>query len=350
MSKPPRTGIVKVVGRDLISFVPAPGSWRVGARAGLLILAALIVLISVDRMDLALYACFGVFATLYGGRLTSPKRWRTQVGMGLLLTASSTSGALVATLDSRAWVAIPVAAAWAGFAGWRSEAASWRPPGPMFMVFSFATISSVPTEIETLPLAILVTFSTAAGAVLLGALETWLFPTKPQPAPPASPKHPLVMSVQAIVAVLLAGTIATAAGIGHPFWAMIAAVVPIPMHRIRHQVVRSSHRVVGTLLGLALSAAILLGDIPTWSLLILLPLLQFSVEFFVGKNYAIACVFITPLAIVLTFLAFPVPIESLMFDRLIETLIGVVVGMAVSAATYPLLRRSEASREGSSDD
>ncbi|MGO1861305.1 MAG: FUSC family protein [Agrococcus casei] len=194
------------------------------------------------------------------------------------------------------------------------------------------------------------TFATASVAVLLGALESWLMPTQPQPSPPAQPKHPLVMSLRAVVAVLLAGTIATAAGIGHPFWAMIAAVVPISMHRIRHQVVRSSHRVVGTLLGLGLSAVILLGEIPPWSLLILLPLLQFAVEFVVGRNYAMACIFITPLAIVLTFLAFPVPIESLMFDRLIETVIGVVVGMAVSAATYPLLRRSEASREGSSDD
>lgn len=338
-----RTGILKVVGRDLIAFNPAPGSWRVGTRAAVLVLAALGILAAAGRMDLALYASFGVFASLFGGRQTSPTRWRVQARLGALLTLSATSGAIVATSDARAWIAIPLAAAWAGFGGWRSEAASWRPPGPMFLVFAFATISSVPTEPATVPLAPLVAGATASAAVLLGALESRFLPTKPAPAPPATPKHPMVMSVRAIIAVLLAGVIATASGIGHPFWAMIAALVPLSMHRIRHQVVRSAHRVMGTALGLGLSALLLMLDLTPLVIIVLVPTLQFAVEALVGRNYALACIFITPLAIVLTYIANPVPVGDLMIDRLIETIIGLAVGIAVSAATYPLLRRSERS-------
>lgn len=341
MADRPRTGIIKVVGRDLIAFNSAPGSWRVGTRAAVLVLTALGVLAAAGRMDLALYASFGVFASLFGGRQTSPTRWRSQARMGALLTLAATSGALVATSDARSWIAIPVAAAWAGFAGWRSEVASWRPPGPMFLVFAFATISSVPTQVATVPLAALVTGVTASAAVLLGALESRLLPTKPVPPMPATPKHPMVMSVRAIVAVLLAGAIATAMGIGHPFWAMIAAVVPLSMHRIRHQVVRSAHRVLGTLLGLGLSALLLMVDLTPLAIIVMVPVLQFAVEALVGRNYAMACLFITPLAIVLTYIANPMPVGDLMIDRLIETVIGLVVGMAVSAATYPMLRRSE---------
>ena len=337
-----RTGIIKVVGRDLIAFDPAPNSWRVGARAALLVLAALGVLASVGRMDLTLYASFGVFASLFGGRQTSPRRWREQARMGFLLTLSATTGALVATSDARAWIAIPVAATWAGFAGWRSEVAGWRPPGPMFLVFAFATVSSVPTELSTVPIALLVTGSTATAAVILGALESRFMPTKPSPALPATPKHPTVMSVRSLVAVLLAGVIATASGIGHPFWAMIAAVVPLSMHRIRHQVVRSAHRVLGTSIGLGLSVVLLMLDLTPLVVIVMVPTLQFAVEALVGRNYAMACMFITPLAIVLTYLANPVPVEALIIDRLIETVIGLGVGMVVSAATYPLLRRSEA--------
>ena len=57
----------------------------------------------------------------------------------------------------------------------------------------------------------------------------------------------------------LAGTLATlvgaVAGFGHNYWAMVAAVVPLVGHTTRHRVGRGVQRIIGTVLGLHCSPA-----------------------------------------------------------------------------------------------
>ena len=62
------------------------------------------------------------------------------------------------------------------------------------------------------------------------------------------------------IAVLLAGTGATAAGIGHPYWAMVSAVVPLGSPDFAQQVVRGAHRVAGTAVGLGVTAVLFAID------------------------------------------------------------------------------------------
>lgn len=60
----------------------------------------------------------------------------------------------------------------------------------------------------------------------------------------------------------LAGTLATWAGglfgFGHNYWAMVAAVVPLGGRSTRHRVRRGIQRIIGTGLGLLVLVAILL--------------------------------------------------------------------------------------------
>jgi uncharacterized membrane protein YccC len=68
--------------------------------------------------------------------------------------------------------------------------------------------------------------------------------------------------------------------------------------------------------------------------------LQAGAELFVGRNYGIAMLFITPLALLMVSLASPVAPEMLLRDRVIETVIGVAVGTIVAIVSAGLRRRS----------
>ena len=57
--------------------------------------------------------------------------------------------------------------------------------------------------------------------------------------------------------------------------------------------------------------------------------LQFLVELFVTRHYALAQTFVTPLALLMTEMAVPENPWTLMTDRAIETVIGAGVGMAL---------------------
>jgi hypothetical protein len=59
---------------------------------------------------------------------------------------------------------------------------------------------------------------------------------------------------------------------------------------------------------------------------------QFGAELFIARQYFVAQVFVTPLALFATLLAAPVDPSLLLRDRIVETVIGAAVGVAVVTA------------------
>jgi hypothetical protein len=330
-----------VLRTELVRINPAPHAHRVAVRAGLAVLVPLLVLWSLDRLDLVVYATFGAFASVYGGGRRSTARWRLQATLGAILTIAVTCGALVGLSTQRSWLAIPVAAAWASAAAALSDRFRWRPPGPMFPVFAVATAAAIPGT----PARVLAATGVAAGAALLavglGLAEIMLIRRLARPAdPPAAPGPPMpsarrqrIHLVRCGVVVGVAGIIATASGIGHPYWAMVASVTPLTVFTLRGQVVRGVHRVLGTTVGLALTAVLLVFSWPAWSVLIIVALLQAATELLVVRNYGVALIFITPLALLSVQLANPEPVGELITDRFGETLIGVGIGVLAAILT-----------------
>ena len=137
------------------------------------------------------------------------------------------------------------------------------------------------------------------------------------------------------LAVLLAGTVATAAGVGHPYWAMVSAVVPLAARDFGSQLVRGLHRVFGTFAGLALAALLFAVDPSGLTLILVIVALQVGAELLVGRNYAVALVVVTPLALLMVHLVAPVPARGLLVDRGVETVIGVGIGLLVGYLTRP---------------
>ena len=325
--------------RRLLRLAPAPGAWRVAVRAAGTVLVALSVLAALDRLDLAAYATFGAFASVYGGAVPSRSRMHTQVAAAAMLVAAVTTGALTGTLDHRAQVVVPVAAVWAAGAAQLSDRLAWRPPGPMFAVFAVATCASIPTTLPTAAAALGVATATAGFAVLSGVLESVLvhtrhgrLPDRPVHPPPPAHRH-LVQAVRCGVAVLLAGTLATWSGLGHPYWAMIASVVPLSLPGLRHQLTRAVHRVVGTVVGLVTAAVLLSLHLPVPATVLVVAALQATTELLVTRHYGLSLVFITPLALLVAQLGHPQPVPGLLVSRLVETALGVAVGVVTAALT-----------------
>ena len=103
-------------------------------------------------------------------------------------------------------------------------------------------------------------------------------------------------------------------------------------------------RVVGTLAGVLLAAAFLAAHLPVVALIAVIGLLQFATELTVGRNYGLAVLFLTPLALIMGTLAQPVSTAALLHDRAIETVLGAAVGSVVSLAAHRTRPRPSAAR------
>ncbi len=339
-----------MLARELVRISPAPHAHRVAVRAALAVSLPMAVLAALGRSDLAVYATFGAFAAVYGGGRRSSVRWRLQATVGGILAAAVITGALLALSPYRGWLGIPLTAGWAALGAALSDRNRWRPPGPMFPVFAVATASAIPSTPATVLAAAVVVIAAAALAVGLGLAELAWTRLLNRPAdPPAAPGPPMPSAarqrlhlIRCAVVVLVAGSIATGVGIGHPYWAMVAAVAPLAVFSLRGQVARGILRVAAAAIGLVLAAALLALGLPVWSTLLLIAGLQAAAELLVVRNYGLALVFITPLALLSVQLASPQPVRSLITDRFVETLIGVTVGVLAAIVT----RNRERSRSG----
>ncbi|MGC3995367.1 MAG: FUSC family protein [Propionicimonas sp.] len=319
----------------LFTWREAPGAHRVAARVMLVLLVALSTLLALGRIDLAPYASFGAFASLYGGALRRHDRWPFQARQGVLLTLAVTSGCLVATTPIAAWLVIPVAGAWTALAAALSDRYRWRPPGPLFFVFAVATSAAIPVSATTVGLAALACAATATLAVLLGAAEVaiWGGTDDDHPAWAIRWERWRVQAVRCSMAVMVAGLISTLAGIERPYWAMIAAVVPLTVPGLGHQLTRALHRVLGTLVGVLLAGVLLALQLPGPAVVVAVVLLQGAAELLVVRHYGLALVFITPLALLLGSLGHTGPVLPVLEARLVETLIGTAVGALAAFLT-----------------
>lgn len=139
------------------------------------------------------------------------------------------------------------------------------------------------------------------------------------------------------IAVAIAGLIGAALSLERAYWAMAAAVLVLHMGLDWARTLqRGLERTVGTLIGLVLASAILAVHPTDLWLVATLMCLQFLIEMLVTRNYALAVVFVTCIALVIASgdhaLRDP---AALLWARAIDTVIGCGVGLLVHALFGP---------------
>ncbi|MGP3706924.1 FUSC family protein [Gordonia paraffinivorans] len=134
------------------------------------------------------------------------------------------------------------------------------------------------------------------------------------------------------VASLVAGGLASACGLSHPLWAILGAVATLQGVNYSHTVQRGIQRLLGNAAGAVLAAAFLAVDPGYWPLAIAAVACQTGAELTVTRNYAAATTFVTGTALLLTAIGNPVGAD-VAAARVGDTLIGVVIGVALAALT-----------------
>lgn len=327
---------------------PHAGAHWTALRASLAILLPLAACRAFGRDDLLLYAAIGSFAALYGRHEQARVRLAMQAQAGTVLVVGVVVGALVATVDIRLWLLIPVAAAWAGIAVLLAERGRWHPAGALNPVFALTASATLPIPLSTVPAAAL----TAAGAaifVLLLALPERLGPDGVVRVPhrlawrgPHSPDPVGRHAIRYVLGIGAAGVAVATSGIGHPYWTFVTASVPMSAPDLHARLARAAQRVIGTASGLGV-AALLLSAHPTgYAAIMVIAALQACTELTTGRNYSLGLVFFTPMALVLGDLMRPASTSTLLAQRALETIVGLTIALAATLITHD--RRASAHR------
>lgn len=311
----------------------------------------LALLVAFDRAELIVYAAFAALTSIYGRGECYRDRARTLAVAGTTMVLVIALGMCASLLALAAWQVTACLALLAVLGVLMSERMQWVPYGATFFVFAFAVVSSVPVEAGEMPSRLLLAASTVvlcwgvgmAGMQLRRPAALQIGARVRLPAPrelhtverrPGAWSDPVVWwtALEAALGVVLAIAIATALGFGHAYWAAVAVVACMPRPYSRRFLVKTGHRIIGTGFGVLVAGAVLGLHPPVWVLVVAVGVFQFVTELIVGRVYWLATVFITPLALVVGYLAQASALTPMLVDRLADTLIGGTVLLVVELA------------------
>ena len=129
----------------------------------------------------------------------------------------------------------------------------------------------------------------------------------------------LPIGARVAVGCALAGWVSLAAGVGHPYWAVVTAA-SIYQANTTLSWQRAVQRTLGNVLGLAVFFALLPLMHTGHLAMVLLTLgLQVGAEALITRNYWLGSVCVTPMALLLTEFGNHLPARTLISDRLVDT-------------------------------
>ncbi|KOV57201.1 FUSC family protein [Streptomyces sp. MMG1121] len=169
----------------------------------------------------------------------------------------------------------------------------------------------------------------AAAGELLGPQAG---PARPRP----SLRHRLAplapIAARTAIGCALAGYASLALGVGRPYWALVTAA-SLYQANVTLTWSRGIQRVVGNLVGvLAFAALAPLAHLHPAALVLCCLALNFGAEALMGRNYWLGSVCVTPMALLITEFARTQDPGRLMTERVVDTLVGALVGFVAAVA------------------
>ena len=312
---------------------PAAGDHRAALRVGISVAVPSLILLGFGREELIVYAVFGAFVGMYGRQEPHQLRIIHQSQAAVLLVGGATIGIVLSALEISVPTLIFVEATIAGLGSLFADRFGLKPAGSFFCIFALGACASVPLQVHWW-VAVLICTGSALIAMLVG-FSGWVDARgwKRGATRTRSPFTRTAMQTHALryfLAVGIAGTVGMLSGIGRPYWAMAAAAVPLAAETLEARLHRGVHRMIGTTVGVGLTALILLPAPSALILGVAVIVLQFPTELFMTRHYGLAMVFFTPLILIMTYLAAPEDPGAMMLERTIETIIGAIIGMLVA--------------------
>jgi len=209
------------------------------------------------------------------------------------------------------------------------------PPGPLIFVFaagaSMAGALSLPQVLER-------TAATAAAAALSWAVCAASEALRRHPSPGSLPtealrplSHRLKAAARIAAGAALAAFASRALGADHPAWAAMGALAVMQGSHLHISMNRALQRMGGTVAGAMLAWAFLAQEPSVWSLIAMLLALQFLTEIIIGANYGLGQMLVTPMALLMTYMAAPGAAGAAMAsERILDTILGAAIGMGMA--------------------
>jgi uncharacterized membrane protein YccC len=139
------------------------------------------------------------------------------------------------------------------------------------------------------------------------------------------------VALGALVAGAAAGLLTHVTGLGHPYWAAVSAVAVLQAASLRMSRQRALQRAAGTIAGLLIAGGAVALPGGPWLLVGEIVVAQVIAELLVIRNYALAMLAVTPLALLVGELGHKSPPLDLIGDRLVQTVLGCLLGLAAAA-------------------
>lgn len=140
------------------------------------------------------------------------------------------------------------------------------------------------------------------------------------------------IAVRSALGCALAGYVSLALGADRPYWALVTAA-SLYQANITLTWSRAVQRVVGNLVGVLLFAAVTpVARLGPLALVLCILACNFGAEALIGRNYWLGSVCVTPLALLVTELPGYQPTGELVSGRIVDTLVGALVGFAAALA------------------
>ena len=124
---------------------------------------------------------------------------------------------------------------------------------------------------------------------------------------------------------LAAWLLALALGVGHPFWAAVTVAALMPALAAADVWRRTLHLMLGTLGGVGVATFLFSFNPGHLALIAIIVVCQAAAEIVVSRNYGVALLFFSPLAIGMSNLSRGAPWQPVLVDRLIEAALGTAV-------------------------
>ncbi|WP_314412905.1 FUSC family protein [Streptomyces kroppenstedtii] len=142
----------------------------------------------------------------------------------------------------------------------------------------------------------------------------------------------LPLALRTALGCALAGYVSLALGVGRPYWALVTAA-SLYQANLTLTWSRGVQRVVGNLVGVLLFAAVApLAHLGPAALVLCCLAFNFGAEALISRNYWLGSICVTPMALLITeFTGFQEP-AALMADRVVDTVVGAVVGFVAAVA------------------
>ena len=343
--------------RDLLRVGPHDRAHVPALRVAVSVVVPLAVLVATGHVEWAPYATFGAFAAAFGRGLGRVQRLGMQLEAGALLVGVVVLGTALSAASLPAIALVPVVALVAGVASVVADVRGWAPPGPLFPVFGLgvcAFLPAVPSSIGAAAavssLSVLLALATSlVGLARRSGRQALAGPgarSLRRARPAVDVRRTVLHAGICLVASLAAGLISLACGLQNPYWAMVSAVVPVVGRATSAQLLRAGHRLLGTLVGVGLAALLLSWHPSPVALVVAFGVLQFATELVVMRNYGLALVVITPMALSMPALGGgPVDVAALVVARGADTAIGVAVVVVALLATHRLRTRPASTPE-----